>query len=308
MRHSRAALVLTALSLLPAVMAQPPSASPKLLTFDAASIKPWGGPGSEVSDGTGKTIARKQTGMVGNMQHPGRAHYFGSLRRLLATAYDLDVFQIQGEDWSDTIFVVDAIMPRETTKEQSRLMLQNLLVERFKLATHRGTKETSGHALEVAKSGPRLAETTGDLPETEPPANRPRNQEFLATLGPDGFPKAPAWWSPNAIEQGYSMYTSPIGWKVFFHARTMHDLADYLWERTGSPVVDNTSLTSRYDFSLTYLPDDAPPPSGILADRFRPAPNISQALESQLGLNFEKRKVTVEMLIIDHTEKTPTEN
>ena len=241
------------------------------------------------------------------MNHPGRVHYFGSLRRLLATAYGLSFNQIQGEDWSNTIFVIDAVMPRETTKERSRLMLQNLLVERFKLTLHRGTKETPGHAIQVTKSGPKLKETTGEplQPEASPP---PRTRDaYLATLGPDGFPEV-AGWSLRAIENGMSMYTSPIGWKVFFYAKTMHDLADYLWERMGSPVVDSTALTSRYDFSLTYLPDDAPPPSGTLADRFRPAPNISQALESQLGLNWEKRKVTVEMLIIDHMEKSPTEN
>jgi len=73
----------------------------------------------------------------------------------------------------------------------------------------------------------------------------------------------------------------------------------------GFSSVDTTALTSRHDFSLTYLPDGAPPPSGPLADRHPPAPDISNALESQLGLRLEKRKVSVEMLVIDHIERTP---
>jgi uncharacterized protein (TIGR03435 family) len=104
------------------------------------------------------------------------------------------------------------------------------------------------------------------------------------------------------------MYSSPVGSKVFFHEKTMRDLADYLWERLRSPVTDATAFTLKYEFSLTYLPDDAPEPSGPMADRYPRAPNVFKALESQLGLRLEKGKIAVEMLVVDHIEKTPTGN
>jgi len=109
-------------------------------------------------------------------------------------------------------------------------------VERFKLASHRETKETTGLSIEVAKNGPKLRETTGNPLQAADLTNRRRNiDELMATLGPDGFPKA-ATWSPRAIEDGMSMFRTTIGLKVFFHAKTTHDLAAYLWEAMGSPV------------------------------------------------------------------------
>jgi uncharacterized protein (TIGR03435 family) len=206
------------------------------------------------------------------------------------------------------MYVVDAVMPPETTKEQLRLMLRNLLVDRFKLVAHRETKEVSGYSLVVAKTGLKLKESTGDsLSVSALPVPARNFDELAARLGPDGFPQE-ASWSPSAIEQGMSMYSSPVGWKVSFHRKTMRDLADYLWERMHTPVTDATALTPKYDFSLTYLPDEASLPSGPLADRYPPAPNLFKALESQLGLRLEKGKIAVEMLIVDHIEKTPTEN
>jgi uncharacterized protein (TIGR03435 family) len=37
-------------------------------------------------------------------------------------------------------------------------------------------------------------------------------------------------------------------------------------------------------------------------------PIISSAMEKQLGLKLEATKVPVDTLVIDHVEKTPTEN
>jgi uncharacterized protein (TIGR03435 family) len=45
-----------------------------------------------------------------------------------------------------------------------------------------------------------------------------------------------------------------------------------------------------------------------MADRYPRAPNVFKALESQLGLRLEKGKIAVEMLVVDHIEKTPTGN
>lgn len=308
MRNLRAMPVIIALLMVPATVAQPASTQAKTPTFDAASIKPATPLASGVTDDAGRTIARKQPGRGGDSEHPGRIHYQEGLTRLLMRAYNVAYYQIQGPDSLHTMYVVDAIMPPETTKEQSRLMLQNLLVERFKLVAHRETKEVPGYSLVVAKSGPKLKESTGDpLSVSALPVPARNFDEMAARVGPDGFPTE-ASWSPRAIERGVSMSVSPIGWKEFFHGKTVRDLADDLWENMHVPVADATGLTAKYDFSLTYLPREAPTPSGPLADRYPPAPNLFKALESQLGLRLEKGKIAVEMLIVDHIEKTPTEN
>ena len=80
-----------------------------------------------------------------------------TLKNLLTTAYDVKNFQISGPGWLDTErFEINAVMPPETTKEQFKVMLRNLLAERFTLTIHRETKELLTYALLVNKGGPKV--------------------------------------------------------------------------------------------------------------------------------------------------------
>ena len=82
-------------------------------------------------------------------------------------------------------------------------------------------------------------------------------------------------------------------------------------------VIDETGIQGGYDFTVTYnLPQalrqpqapsgetpmsaEAPEPTGILS--------FFDALKQQLGLKLEKQNRPVPMLVIDHVERTPTEN
>jgi uncharacterized protein (TIGR03435 family) len=60
-------------------------------------------------------------------------------------------------------------------------------------------------------------------------------------------------------------------------------------------VVDKTGLTGKFDYTVFYAPDGAPPDD----DR----PSLYTALEQQLGLRLESAKGPVEFLVIDHAEK-----
>jgi uncharacterized protein (TIGR03435 family) len=77
-------------------------------------------------------------------------------------------------------------------------------------------------------------------------------------------------------------------------------------------LVDKTGLTGTYDFrlealgSMNYIGGMLNPPP-VDADG-GPRPDIFAALEQQLGLKLEKTKVPVDVLVIDHIEKTPTGN
>ncbi|MGO9255964.1 MAG: TIGR03435 family protein [Bryobacteraceae bacterium] len=83
----------------------------------------------------------------------------------------------------DTRFDITAKIPPGTTKEQFRLMQQNLLAERFKLTVHHEKKESQVYELTVGKNGPKLKESAG--PET--PLTRPPKW----TIGSDGLPVVP---------------------------------------------------------------------------------------------------------------------
>ena len=67
----------------------------------------------------------------------------------------------------------------------------------------------------------------------------------------------------------------------------------------GYPVVDKTGITGNFDFDLSYAPANDPG---------SPLPSLFTALQEQLGLKLETQKVPVEMLVIDHADKIPTEN
>ena len=83
--------------------------------------------------------------------------------------------------------------------------------------------------------------------------------------------------------------------------RTMADLVSTLRSMVSAPVVDRTGLAGRYDLKLTWTPD-----GGAVA----PASELSifTALREQMGLRLESSKVTIDVVVVDRVERTPTEN
>ena len=67
--------------------------------------------------------------------------------------------QIAGPDWiksRDVRFDIVAKTPPDTPRDQARLMMQNLLIERLKLSLHHEPREMPFLALVVSKDGPKL--------------------------------------------------------------------------------------------------------------------------------------------------------
>ena len=79
----------------------------------------------------------------------------------------------------------------------------------------------------------------------------------------------------------------------------MEALAWGLSRPLRQPVVDKTSIEGTFNIDLTWAPD---------GEADSPLPSIFTALQQQLGLRLESRKVPVEILVIDHLEKVPTDN
>ncbi len=145
----------------------------------------------------------------------------------------------------------------EASPADLRLMVRNMLADRFKLAVHQITKEVSGYALLVAKGGPKVRKGNG--------TSRPGIGGNLAGID-----------ATNVSMAGFASQLSGI---------------------LGVPVVDMTELTGDYTFTLTFTRD----PNDVSA------PSIFTALQEQLGLKLESRRVPAQVLVIDHVEK-PTEN
>ncbi len=295
----------------------------KAITFDAASIKP------AVMPAPGIAMMAGPSGGPGT-QDPGRVHYpFISLKALLLSAYDVKTYQIQGPAWLDTErFDVNATMPPETTKEQFRAMLQNLLAERFKLTIHRETKELPMYSLVVAKDGPKMKASEAARPAKDDASPTPT--ALAPKIGPDGFPTLPSLVAERA---GLFLMMMPGRARLAGRQQTMLDLANRLTGLLSRPVGDATGLTSKYDFTLTFsaegmsapmgnptgpgmmVPATPPVPAGAAAGappaslpEVDDSPDLFRAVKEQLGLALQPRKGPVELIVIDHIEKTPIEN
>ena len=86
-----------------------------------------------------------------------------TLRQLLAFAYGLHGSQISGPDWIETEgYDITAKTKSPATKAQHRPMLRAFLEDRFKLTSHRETKELPVYWLVVAEGGPKLRDPTDE--------------------------------------------------------------------------------------------------------------------------------------------------
>jgi uncharacterized protein (TIGR03435 family) len=202
-----------------------------------------------------------------------------SLKMMIAAAYNLNPHAILGgPSWieSDHYDIV-AVTPGEVrpTRDEQMTMLRALLTDRFQLTFHREPKEFSIYELEEAKSGPKIQPST--LPPDAPPA-------VITTVYSD---------------------------KLVMPARnvSMDDFTAVLQRAVlDRPVVDKTGLTGRYDFDLTWAPDETQFGGGVgKAKEDAEALPFFKAVQEQLGLHLKATRGPVQALVVDKAEK-PSEN
>lgn len=225
-----------------------------------------------------------------------------SVEFLLMTAYNVKPFQISGEPkWAQSQrFDIEAKSDHVTTEKmkamtpadrlaQTRLMLQSLLANRFKLVAHRTTTQASVLSLVVSKPG--------ELPVSD----------CAPLTGPPPPPvQQPGKWP----EVGCGMFMQNwghIAGKNSGIAALVYALSIF----TGQMVVNNTGLTGKYNITLDWTPGPGqapPPPPGSPFPQPDPnGPSLQAALEDQLGLKLVSTKGPVDTLVIDHIEE-PTPN
>jgi uncharacterized protein (TIGR03435 family) len=147
-------------------------------------------------------------------------------------------------------------------------MLQTLLADRFKVVVHRQTKELQAYLLLIGKNGPKFQESKSDG-ESQIDAQKDK--------------------------MSIVVQRTPIS-----------QLTDMLSRVLQTPVVDKTGLTGRYDITINvakYLQDLQPtngPPDVVSV--------LMSGLQEELGLKLESKKTPLDLVIVDHAEKTPAEN
>jgi uncharacterized protein (TIGR03435 family) len=93
--------------------------------------------------------------------------------------------------------------------------------------------------------------------------------------------------------------TSSGGGKLTATKVTMADFAYELSRQLNRPVIDKTGISGAFDITLHYSRDEDSAPAD---------PPLSTAIQETLGLKLESTKGPIEVIVVDHIEKSPTEN
>jgi uncharacterized protein (TIGR03435 family) len=264
-----------------AALAQPqtePSARP---AFDVASVKP--APPDEQAWGY-----RFESG--GRMVV---SHFM--LGDLIMVAWHIFPFQVVGgPTWLySEPYDIEAKAAGNPDSNQSRVMLQSLLADRFHLVVHREARELPMYALVTVKKGARPAAglvrakedctPSQDVPPPPLEAGKPAYCRVTDQL------RSQDKGAPSMQLRGYGV--------------TLSMLARHLGSIVNQQVEDDTGMAGNYDISMDYAPYNYNDNDLLTPKPDTGVPSLLAALQEQLGLKLEARKGPVEVFVIDHAEK-----
>ncbi len=194
-----------------------------------------------------------------------------TMTSLICFAYSIHKSQIvNAPRWFDEQpWNIDGVPDAEGAPNwnQYRRMLQKLLTTRFGLQMHHDKRELSVYTLTVAKGGPKLEKSKDD---------------------PDALSDS----SGHGIgAQQYMKFTND----------SMADFAKTMQLMVDRPVLDQTNISGRYDFSLLWTPD------AMRATPTDTAPGLFTAVQEQLGLKLEATHAPTDVFVIDASTR-PTPN
>jgi uncharacterized protein (TIGR03435 family) len=307
--------VLTGAAALALCSAQQPSQSPApewqtaaggKMAFDTVSVKrnataPPNAAGSNFPLGPGDVYV--PNGGLFRARNFPLAEYIGFAYKITGNQEEALLSQLP--KWTTTDrFDIEGRVHGNPTKDQMRLMMQSLLGERFRLATHYETRQVPVLALildQPGKLGPLLQRhpdgspcaTTPQVP-SPPPTAPPQllDSRFPAPCG-GVLGMAPS--APGRVRRG----ARDVSMKLIASSMMGGQGVD-------RPVLDRTGLSGTFDFAIEYTAQiDASWPAGAVAQRDLTGPTFMQALQEQLGLRLEPQTGPVEVVVVDYVEEPP---
>src|SRR5581483_3163337 len=205
-----------------------------------------------------------------------------SLADIITFTFEIHSTQLSGlPGWAETErYDIAARLPQggDPSDAQIRTMLKNLLESRCGLSFHTEKRELSVYAIRIGKNGPAGIKMV-------------KNTTNGARAGAQGLGR------------------------TVFSGVTMANFALQLQLRVlDRPVIDQTGLLDRYDFTLNWRPDEFQFPRASAAQRAYAVangadalPDLFTAFQEQLGLKLEATKALVDVLVIDKVSR-PSEN
>lgn len=202
-----------------------------------------------------------------------------SIKDLMSYAYMIHAQQIAGGPlWinSDRFDVVaESDMGDLLQPPSARRMVEQLLAERFSLKTHQAKQKLAIYKIVSAGREPVLNKSAGDA-------------------------------------NGFGTFGFPMLGRMVLTNTTIAEFANFLQRYVlDRPVLDQSGLVERYDFTLDWTADDTqfagrtillPPPVREIEP-----PDLFTAFQQQLGLRLVPRKELAPVMVIDEIRR-PTEN
>lgn len=206
-----------------------------------------------------------------------------TMTHLVYTAYNLKQggYVGGGPSWIHwDRYDIMAKVPPGTTLESARIMLQNLLADRFKLVAHPGDVQVPAYLLTAASGKPNLKPSTA----TEEGSCKPQ------------YPNGPP--GPGSIPS-MGLECHAVSLDTFANSIASMEARDYIPYAT--PVINTTSLKGLYDFSLKWTPNFFISQAGAAGI------TLFKALEP-LGLSLDYKTTPQPGIVIDSVNREPTPN
>jgi uncharacterized protein (TIGR03435 family) len=232
-----------------------------------------------------------------------------SITDYIGMAYSVKPNQIVGPEWlAQQRFDIVAKIPDGVPPAKIPEMMQALLASRFQMKVHRETKEFSVYALGVAKSGLKIEDAP---PRPVAPSDKPEAFTVAASGTGNGA----------SVDLGDGSSFTFGNNKLEIRRMTMIAVAEMLTRFMDRPVLDMTQVTGRYDMTLDIAPEDYTPMmirSAINAGVVLP-PQALRMLDGastdplsgplqKAGLTLDSRKAPLDVIVVDASLKTPTDN
>jgi uncharacterized protein (TIGR03435 family) len=205
------------------------------------------------------------------MQPGGRFSMNGrTVSDLIQYAYRAQVVSLSGApEWCQSArFDIVAKSPPGTSVAITRQMMQALLRDEFKLTIHREEAPSNVFVLVAGKKGPTLKISEGSGP-------------------------AQCKWGVSALQQDSGVRLECTNMRPLDFVDVLPRFAPHYVDR---PVVDLTELPDAYDFALDWTTRAGIDGGGL---------TILDAIEKQLGLKLQQRKIAIPVVVIDHIEQPP---
>jgi uncharacterized protein (TIGR03435 family) len=244
-----------------------------------------------------------------------------SVIAVLRTAFRLKEYElIVPDSLGDVRVHIHATLPPGGRRQQVPEMLQRLLVERLGLVVHRESRPKDGYELMVAPEGVKMREIRPadqlNAVFKDPLVNAPPTDAISETVnGPVRTIMSPSFGVRTVTAR--SMYdrklTPRMTQLIDADRMSMAELAAILETTIDQPVVDKTGLSGVYQFRIE-LAHDATAVSALLALGRTTTPSGDPLIVpgpdmvKPLGLKLERRRIPIEVVVLDKIASTPTEN